>query len=46
MNINAIKDVVVYSSSRLKITPTLEFDKEIIVSREKVALFKEWFNGL
>jgi two-component system, LytTR family, response regulator len=46
MNINAIKDVVVYSSSRLKITPTLEFDKEIIVSREKVAPFKEWFNGL
>jgi two-component system, LytTR family, response regulator len=46
MNINAIKDVVVFSSSRLKITPTLEFDKEIIVSREKVAPFKEWFNGL
>ncbi len=46
LNINAIKDVVVYSSSRLKITPTLEFDKEIIVSREKVAPFKEWFNGL
>jgi hypothetical protein len=46
MNINAIKDVVVFSSSRLKITPTLEFDKEIIVSQEKVAPFKEWFNGL
>jgi two-component system LytT family response regulator len=46
LNINAIKDVIVFSNSRLKITPHLEFDKEIIVSREKVATFKEWFNGL
>jgi two-component system, LytTR family, response regulator len=45
VNINAIKDVLVYSNSRLKITPTLEFDKEIIVSREKVGEFKEWFDG-
>ena len=46
LNINAIDDVVVYSSSRLKITPHLTFDKEIIVSREKVNSFKDWFNGL
>lgn len=46
MNINAIEDVVVYSNSRLKISPRLEFDKEIIVSREKVNTFKDWFNGL
>lgn len=46
MNINAIEDVVMYSNSRLKITPTPEFDKEIIVSREKVGAFKDWFNGL
>lgn len=46
MNINAIEDVVVYSTSRLKITPRLDFDKEIIVSREKVSAFKDWFNGL
>lgn len=45
LNINSIKDVIVYSSSRLKITLTQEFDKEIIVSREKVGPFKEWFDG-
>jgi two-component system LytT family response regulator len=45
LNINSIKDVIVYSNSRLKITLTLEFDKEIIVSREKVGAFKEWFDG-
>jgi DNA-binding LytR/AlgR family response regulator len=46
LNINAIKDVLVYSNSRLKITLVQEFDKEIIVSREKVGDFKEWFDGL
>lgn len=46
LNINSIKDVLVYSNSRLKITLTQEFDKEIIVSREKVSVFKEWFDGL
>lgn len=45
ININAIKDVLVYSNSRLKVTLTLEFDKEIIVSREKVGEFKQWFDG-
>ena len=45
VNINSIKDVLVYSNSRLKITLVQEFDKEIIVSREKVAEFKEWFDG-
>jgi DNA-binding LytR/AlgR family response regulator len=45
LNINAIKDVLVYSNSRLKITLHQEFDKEIIVSREKVGEFKEWFDG-
>ena len=45
LNINSIKDVLVYSNSRLKITLTQEFDKEIIVSREKVGDFKEWFDG-
>jgi DNA-binding LytR/AlgR family response regulator len=45
LNINSIKDVIVYSNSRLKITLTHEFDKEIIVSREKVGVFKEWFDG-
>ena len=45
LNINAIKDVLVYSNSRLKITLSQDFDKEIIVSREKVGEFKEWFDG-
>lgn len=45
VNINAIKDVLVYSNSRLKVTLQQEFDKEIIVSREKVGDFKEWFDG-
>ncbi len=45
LNISAIKDVLVYSNSRLKITLIQEFDKEIIVSREKVGEFKEWFDG-
>jgi two-component system, LytTR family, response regulator len=45
LNINAIKDVIVYSNSRLKIILNQEFDKEMIVSREKVAEFKEWFDG-
>lgn len=45
VNINAVKDVLVYSNSRLKITLLQAFDKEIIVSREKVADFKAWFDG-
>ncbi len=45
LNINSIKDVLVYSNSRLKITLAQEFEKEIIVSREKVGDFKEWFDG-
>jgi two-component system LytT family response regulator len=45
ININAIKEVLVYSNSRLKVSLTQEFDKEIIVSREKVNEFKEWFDG-
>ncbi|MBT1704962.1 LytR/AlgR family response regulator transcription factor [Chryseosolibacter indicus] len=46
VNINAVKDVIVYSNSRLKIILQQEFDKEIIVSREKVNDFKEWFDGV
>ncbi len=46
VNISAIQDVVVYSNSRLKIALSLKWDDEIIVSREKVGDFKEWFDGL
>lgn len=45
MNIAAIQDVVVYSNSRLKITPHIKWDREIIVSRDKVGDFKQWFDG-
>lgn len=44
-NIEGIKEVTVYSNSRLKIIPKVKIDKEIIVSREKVAVFKGWFEG-
>ena len=45
LNIHPIQDVVMYSNSRLKISTQPAWDKEIIVSREKVGAFKEWFDG-
>lgn len=45
VEINSIKDVLVYSNSRLKIILNMDFDREIIVSREKVNAFKKWFDG-
>jgi two-component system, LytTR family, response regulator len=45
VNIGAIQDVIVYSNSRLRITPSIKWEPEIIVSREKVSEFKEWFDG-
>ncbi len=45
VSINAIKDVIVYTNSRLKISPKTNIDKEIVVSREKVSSFKRWFEG-
>lgn len=45
LNIHFIQDVVVYSNSRLKIVPGIKWDQEIIVSREKVSEFKQWFDG-
>lgn len=46
LNINEIKDVIVYSNSRLKIIPNKEFEKEIIVSRDKVSRLKIWLDGV
>ncbi|HEV8515096.1 MAG TPA: LytTR family DNA-binding domain-containing protein [Cyclobacteriaceae bacterium] len=46
LNIHFIQDVVVYSNSRLKIIPSVKWDQEIIVSREKVGEFKQWFDGV
>ncbi len=45
VNISAIQDVVVYSNSRLRVTPSIKWENEIIVSREKVGDFKAWFDG-
>ncbi len=45
LNISSIQDVIVYSNSRLKITPQIKWEREIIVSREKVNDFKQWFDG-
>ncbi|MFT5254523.1 MAG: two-component system response regulator LytT [Flavobacteriales bacterium] len=38
----AIKEIVVYSNSRLKVILPSYKEDEVIVSREKVAHFKEW----
>ena len=46
LNLNTIKDVLVYSNSRLKVEPLVKADKEIIISREKVSQFKKWFEGI
>jgi len=43
LNINFIRDVIVYSNSRLKILMEKESENELIVSREKVNPFKQWF---
>ncbi len=45
VNINAIEDVIMYSNSRLLIKLNFKFEKEIIVSRDKVAMLKNWFEG-
>ncbi|WP_192346744.1 LytTR family DNA-binding domain-containing protein [Algoriphagus sp. Y33] len=45
INLEAIKDVLVYSNSRLKINPNFAYSEEIIVSRDRVNRFKEWLDG-
>jgi len=42
ININAIKDIISYTNSRLQIKLHHFSDHEIIVSRERVKDFKEW----
>ncbi len=39
---SAIKDILSYSSSRLRIILTNNSSEELIISRERVALFKDW----
>lgn len=42
VSINAIKDIVVYTNSRLKIILPTYKDDEVIVSRERVNDFRNW----
>ena len=42
VNIQHIKDIYAYSNSRLRVNTHLKSTDELIVSREKVRLFKEW----
>jgi len=44
VNINAIKDIISYSNSRLKIILHSYDESEIIVSRERVKDFKNWID--
>jgi two-component system response regulator LytT len=44
VNINAVKDIISYSNSRLKIVLQSYNESEIIVSRERVKDFKNWID--
>ncbi len=45
IHLDAIKDVLMYSNSRLKINPNFPYPEEIIVSRDRVNGFKQWLDG-
>lgn len=45
VHFNGIKEVIAYSNSRLKLDVDFKYDKDIIVSREKVNIFKLWLEG-
>ncbi len=42
--LSAIKDIIAYSGSRLKIILTAAADEDVLVSRERVNEFKEWLD--
>lgn len=44
VSVSAIKDIVVYTNSRLKIILPTYKDDEVIVSRERVNDFREWIS--
>ena len=44
VSVNAIKDIVVYTNSRLKVILPTYKDDEVIVSRERVNDFREWLS--
>jgi len=45
VNMDSIKDVIMYSNSRLKLILSVSTDNDIIVSRDRVSSFKNWFGG-
>ena len=45
ISLKSIKDIIAYSGSRLKIKINDQNDDETLVSREKVAEFKNWLEG-
>lgn len=44
IHVNSIKDIITYSNSRLKLELNHFNAEDLIVSREKVAQFKEWLD--
>lgn len=45
LSMKSIQEILVYSNSRLKVSTLPVSEKELIVSREKVAEFKIWLEG-
>jgi len=45
VNIRYIKDIYAYSNSRLKVNMKNKSDEDMIVSREKVRVFKDWLEN-
>ncbi len=45
IHIKAIKDIISYSNSRLRVVLNQEIDEVLIVSRERVKDFKAWLEG-
>lgn len=44
VDIKSIQDIITYSNSRLKLKLAVATDEDVIVSRERVAEFKEWLD--
>lgn len=44
LSIDAIADIRTYANSRLKITPVMPTEQELVVSRQKVNDFKKWID--
>ncbi|WP_412986510.1 LytR/AlgR family response regulator transcription factor [Pontimicrobium sp. IMCC45349] len=42
VHINAVVDMIAYSSNRLKLKLKVNYDKDIVVSKDRVTAFKNW----